>query len=427
MSGIPIPVGDLMDDHISFEFGIYYVPTTAEDPLKELDALLKDKFAALRRVSAIERHPTRLTISALPDIDPRNDYPMPDLEWLRRFGHGLTEQQAEDLQKNGKVLVLAFAHPKEHVFDGLFNAVKLAQALAQFTNGAIWDDATSEMFSKTAWEERRFKGWDEGVPDVAMQTTIHAYKKDECVRAITLGMSKFGLPDLVIEQFSWSHQRNVCHILNLFGQSLAEGATITKRGEFELDFRTIKNPSVREPQLATLKSNGSGIAHLSLRKGALEEGDPDNRLIEITFERGDGPDVHGKRNDILTRAFGSTDSIVNIQHDDEIAEASHRARTKLPSLQAEFNKGLVPGEFILVKAPFETPDGQSEWMWVEVNRWRGSKITGLLQNEPFNIPDLHPGQTVIVSEDDVFDYMRVHADGTTEGNETAALIEKQSE
>ena len=123
---------------------------------------------------------------------------MPDLEWIQRFGHGVTQQQAEDLQKNGKVLVLTFAHPKEHVFDGLFNAVKLAHSLAQFTDGVIWDDATSEMFSTTAWEERRFKGWDAGVPDVSMQTTIHAYKKDEYVRAITLGMTKFGLPDLVI-------------------------------------------------------------------------------------------------------------------------------------------------------------------------------------------------------------------------------------
>ena len=114
------------------------------------------------------------------------------------------------------------------------------------------------------------------------------------------------------------------------------------------------------------------------------------------------------------------------QHDDEIAEASRRAKTKLPSLRTEFNKGLVPGEFILVKAPFATPDGQKEWMWVEVNRWRGSKITGLLQNEPFNIPDLHPGQTVKVSDEDVFDYMRVHADHRIEGNETGALIEKQS-
>jgi uncharacterized protein YegJ (DUF2314 family) len=65
-------------------------------------------------------------------------------------------------------------------------------------------------------------------------------------------------------------------------------------------------------------------------------------------------------------------------------------------------------------------------MWVEVTSWKGDKIIGLLKNEPFDIPDLHAGQIVEVSQANVFDFIRNHSDGTAEGNETGAVIEKRN-
>jgi uncharacterized protein YegJ (DUF2314 family) len=129
---------------------------------------------------------------------------------------------------------------------------------------------------------------------------------------------------------------------------------------------------------------------------------------------------------MLSSLFGWEDSVTHIRHDKELKASSRRARAKLPSLRAAFNAGLAPGEFIQVKAPFETPDGGREWMWVEVTAWDGDTITGLLKNEPFNIPDLHGGQSVQVSQAEVFDYIRRFPDGTQEGNETSKLIERQN-
>jgi hypothetical protein len=48
----------------------------------------------------------------------------------------------------------------------------------------------------------------------------------------------------------------------------------------------------------------------------------------------------------------------------------------------------------------------------------------MLKNEPYYIPTLHGGQTVNVSQKDVFDYIHTFPDGRTEGNETSAIIEK---
>ena len=75
-------------------------------------------------------------------------------------------------------------------------------------------------------------------------------------------------------------------------------------------------------------------------------------------------------------------------------------------------------------APFPTPDGGNEWMWVEVIEWKGSKIRGLLKNEPVNVPGLSGGSEVVVDQGDLFDYIRSFSDGREEGNETGRLIQQ---
>ena len=96
----------------------------------------------------------------------------------------------------------------------------------------------------------------------------------------------------------------------------------------------------------------------------------------------------------------------------------------MPGLQRDFNAGLQPGELIEVKAPFKTPDGGNEWMWVEISSWKGNLIRGVLKNEPFNIPDLHSGQVVEIWQGDVFDYIREYPDKRREGNTTGDILEK---
>jgi uncharacterized protein YegJ (DUF2314 family) len=423
----PIAAGELRDEHIKFQFAIYYLPQPNKDPLAELQTVLQDKSAKFRQVEKLDGKENSPTVAARLETNPKAEYAPPDLQSLQYFGRGLSRDQAESLQNTKSALVLNFGYSQEHVWSGLRSSAELTGALARATGGLIWDETTREVFSPDAWQERRIDSWTEEFPDVSKFTVIHAYKHDddEFVRCITLGMAKFGLPDVVIDNSSWSRNRMMGHTINLFAQAIAEGAVLRKAGEFDLNFKSIKNAAVREPQLASLKPNATAVALLSLREGTREEGDPPNRLIEITFDRGTGPDTLAKQEQVLSAALGWEDAVTQVKHDDALKAASRQARTKLPALRAASNKGLAPGEFIQVKAPFDTPAGGREWMWVEVTSWNGDKIKGLLQNEPVSIPSLHGGQIVEVSEATVFDYLHKHADGTKEGNETGKLIEKQ--
>jgi uncharacterized protein YegJ (DUF2314 family) len=239
-------------------------------------------------------------------------------------------------------------------------------------------------------------------------------------------MSKFGLPDIVVNDFAWSYQRTIGHTINMLGQALGEGAVVSERGRFDLDIRKIRNAAVREPQLTTLGKNATGVAHLVLRVGKNEEGDPDNRLIEIGFDEYSGADIHAKQEAMLSSFFGSEDSTRYVDHSEELLAASDAARTHLPELRARFNKGLAPGDYILLKAPFKTDGGGKEWMWVEVSKWNGVSIEGILNNDPDKVSGLRAGQEVSIQESEVFDYIVRHTDGTSEGNTTGKIIEEMS-
>ena len=422
-----IPAGVLMDQSIRFRYAIYYLPSPPADPLVALQELLSKEKRPPALVNELPDKPGKPVIYGRSVTEVQTKYAPPDMRSLQYFGRGLTRDQAEELQKSRQVFIMECAHDKEHTWEGLRMANQIAEAMARETGGLVWDEMTHEVFTPVAWNNMRIQTWTQDIPDVSDQTTIHAYRSDEYVRAITLGMAKFGLPDVVAEDFSWSLNRTIGHLINLFCQSMAEGAVIERPGEYDLDIRRIQNSEVREAQITSLKTNATAVALLSLKKGKWEQGDPENRLIELGFERYPGRDVHAKQAEMLSSLFGFEDDVTRVTHSEELLAASRRAKARLPALREEFVEGLDPGEFIQVKTPFKTPDGGQEWMWVEITTWEGEKIKGVLKNEPFNIPSLHGGQIVNVKQQDVFDYIRRYPDGRQEGNETGAIIQKMQQ
>ena len=428
LSQKPVPVGPLMQEGIHFQYAIYYLPSPSENPLAVLRQLLSKEADGPVLVGELpEKPPADPIVAVRTTENVQQDYTPPDIHFIKYFGHGLTGQQADRLQKSGFVIIMDFAHDKAHIWQGLRTANRIAEELARRTGGLLWDEENREIFTPDEWHKKRIESWTDGVPDISKYIVIHAYQSGEYVRAITLGMSKFGLPDVVVDEFSWSNNTSIGNLINLFCQAMAERAVIEKSGMYDLDIHKIQNHMVRDYYLNTLISKATGVARLALKKGIWEEGDPNNRLIEIVFDRYPGKDVHAKQTKMISTLFGLEDHVSQIKHSEELLEASRRAKEKLPMLRKQFAEGLEPGEYILVKAPFKTPEGGNEWMWIEVTEWSGNNIRGVLNNEPFYVPSLHSGQIVEIRQEDVFDYIRRHPDGTQEGNETGEIIKKMQE
>ncbi len=421
----PIPAGPLHAGPVHFEFAIYYPASPAKQPMTVLKERMRDSGGVLKLMTSMpDKPPAVAVLVATLSTTVQTDYRPPDLQMLQRFGRGLTRDQAEALQRAERALILDFAHPASMSASALRTALQLAEQVARDTNGLLWDDETREIMTPDEWHKRRLDSWTDDIPDVSQHTVIHAYKTEQLVRAITLGMSKFGLPDVVVSDFPWSSNRPVGNLINLFAQAMVEGAVIKTPGALDLDLRSVRNAGVRQAQLATLKPNAAAIGKLSLVKGRWEDGDPRNRLVEIRFDRYPGSDHYARQEAMLGALFGVEDSVMRVRHSTEVLEASKAANAKLPALREAFRRGLQPGEYIQVKAPFATPDGGNEWMWVEVTSWEGDAISGLLKNEPAHIPGLHGGQMVKVSQGKVFDYIRRGANGREEGNETGKILQR---
>jgi hypothetical protein len=212
----------------------------AKNPSAVLQEALAKKYSGLKLVAGIPKEPREMVVSARLQKHVQQEYAPPGMESLQYFGYGLSQEQAQALQKSEEAFVLQFSHPKENAWTGLRNANALVEEIARKTNGLVWDEETREVFSPDAWHEKRLMSWSGDVPDVSSETVIHVYKTDELERAITLGMTKMGLPDVVVDGIPWSSNRQVGHLINLFCQAMAEGAVFEKSSKFSLELRAIR-------------------------------------------------------------------------------------------------------------------------------------------------------------------------------------------
>lgn len=95
-------------------------------------------------------------------------------------------------------------------------------------------------------------------------------------------------------------------------------------------------------------------------------------------------------------------------------------------MKARFQSGLKPGQVLFVKHGFQTAGQSSEYIWVAVNRWAGSKGAGHVANEPHDVPNLGEGDLIELDEADIFDWMLQLSDDRLEGGYTEEVVRSHS-
>lgn len=425
--GEPTEAGDVRDKAGIYSVVFYYKPDPAADARTTAESLLKELLPNVPVETGISTPPC---VVFEEEKAPLKNFPVPEASYFKYAGRGLTGKDIASMQKTSRATRVALLAPKEDVWRMGRAFTEFALKYAEKTDAFIWDSATRECFTREAWKERRLEDWPAtGIPNITRQITIHLYQPDDSdryLRAITLGMEKFALPDVVIERLIASNNRPAGNLINLVCQSFAENPVITDPRKQKFKLNALNAGSFRKAQEESLLDNATGEATLELLTAKRQDGDPANQLIEISFSNGAGKTEDERKEQILLTLWGSKDSVVGVQHDAEILAASKRALVKLAKLRPTFQKGLAPGERLMVKAPFRRDDEGNEWMWVEVMKWPvEKKLEGILQNSPFYIKQLKAGAKVEVKFSEIFDYIFVHADGTDEGNEIGKLMEKQ--
>jgi uncharacterized protein YegJ (DUF2314 family) len=109
--------------------------------------------------------------------------------------------------------------------------------------------------------------------------------------------------------------------------------------------------------------------------------------------------------------------------EDAIAPYVAQARASLPDAKKRFKKGLKPGEVLYITSRLAGQDGKFEQVFVQVNSWKGNKITGLLASEMQLVKEHRKGEKMTVQEKDVYDWTISKPDGTEDGNYVGKFLD----
>jgi uncharacterized protein YegJ (DUF2314 family) len=417
--GKRVPAGSLLGEHFRFEAAIYHLPRPRTDPVAALKRLLAGGTIKLQAGAPAAGEEARVWIKQPPIAE----YAPPSAESLEFFSRGLSPEDKKQLAASKAVTMLVFEGPARDALPTYKRALTVVHDLREATGGLMWDEETRQIFTADQWA-RRSEDWLDGVPSVVPHITIHSYRDGELIRMITLGMVKFALPDVIVDQVAGSDSTSMATAIDLLCQTILEGAALREPGRLAVSLDGVKHAGFRRWATTDLKANARRSARLDLAIGKREKGDPANRLIAIVFP-GPGAGVQARQVRLLDELFGAEDKATQVKHDDALLAASARAKKAVLAHKARYKDGPPLNEQLLVKAPFRTTSGGNEWMWVEVVRWRGNAISGVLRNDAIEVPGLRSGARVEVADDSLFDYLLVKPDGTREGGETSKLMEKQ--
>ena len=410
--------GSLVAPQYRFRAAVYHAQAPTGDLRAVVKRLAAGKIALVADDAAAEHTPGASVVVTTPAIA---DFAPPDKKSLQYFARGLAAQDEDALIGSQAVTVLTFRGPGGLAAPQYRAALELMSALVSEVGGYPWDDETRLVYSAESWKTL-LDHWQGNEPELIEHIALHSYRDGELIRIVSLGMVKFGLPDLAINQVGSAESRPMGNLANLVCQTLLEKGKLGSGGRLVTSIDELKHAAYKAELAADLKDNAKRRVELHLAVSKPEPGDADNRLLEVAFP-GSLVSLQERQAAVVSELFGAHDEIVNVKHDEELLAASERARNKAVLIGKRYAKGPPFGEQLMVKAPFETSSGGEEWMWVEVVRWDGDDIDGILKNDPFDVPALKDGARVEVQASKVFDYILTKKDGSIEGNETSPMIE----
>jgi hypothetical protein len=105
-ASVDVRAGNLRDDHIAFEYAIYFLPAYSGDAKKLLADEVRRIAPAVKLVEKLPNPPTsERVVSARIENDVGKTYTPLDRHALKYLGRGLSDEQGEKLQSSRQALV----------------------------------------------------------------------------------------------------------------------------------------------------------------------------------------------------------------------------------------------------------------------------------------------------------------------------------
>lgn len=244
----------------------------------------------------------------------------------------------------------------------------------------------------------------------------------------TRGMSRFGLPEVQVEDIPLIDLKQLVFVVCGVCQSLAARVMRQAQEAGELQSSLDLPSKMRLPWPDVQMARGlppedspppgcTGEAYLRLTLQAAKRA-PAQTFLTLNPPESEADDKGAWLHRLVHAFFPPEDTLRRAPLDTDAMEQAHQqALTSLPEIKRRFQIGGLGKSRLAAKHGFPV-DGGHEFMWVLVASWAGDRLEGQLVNTPQQRRDLREGQTVSLNEAGIYDWMIFHADGSREGGAT---------
>lgn len=293
--------------------------------------------------------------------------------------------------------------------------------LAEALDGFVYDETARRI---QRWQDSPVIVTPPGAPAFEPRAVVvQLHRQDDgTARVLTLGMMRFGCPDLALEGANMGAAPRLATVLNAVASKLAAGEEGTPITVTLADVARMlgKKPS-------DLNASTPRPVELDVIAPERAEGDPDNEIAELVPSEGSSREAWDT---VLASLFGVPASVSNEVEDRELGEIAGRAKKELPRVVGRFE---TAGGELFVKGPFVIPpdarlDGgpTTELLWVDVAACDPKLCTGVLANDPTWPSNLASAKTTSVERAHVADWLLRERDGGTTGGESLRVLRARS-
>jgi uncharacterized protein YegJ (DUF2314 family) len=269
-----------------------------------------------------------------------------------------------------------------------------------------------------------------GPLDVRKLIVVHQVAGEHALTFLdTAGMSELGFPELFVADVPPSHAGDITSVVNATAQTLIERGDLTRDGEIDVDARKLTG-DWHVDELTKAGGNAKITWTVTWSRGDAdpkEKLDPDQLELQLSLKGAKPGSAEVLLAAVEAYQGATEDKVTYVDYNDELAAAGVKAREALTKLRPRFAKGMAPGEELAVKAPFDTDDGNIEWMWIDVVSFKGEVLDGTLDNDPDKIRALKIGARVKVKLGKVADFIHRTPDGTKTGGYSLEVFRAHGE
>jgi hypothetical protein len=268
-----VPPGALLIPLRTIDFAVYTKAAVTPALREEAEQKVHVKFPGATLLKKPQALPPPTVVVFAPD---REELPLPTAEDLQQFGHDLTPAEVTQAASSTGAILFGWLLDKDPTFSELRKAESLVYEVAQKTGGFVWDDTTHELFSPEIWKKSRIDGWQGDIPDARRHFSVRYYMDEGHPRLASSG--------LVIEEVPASLSAPMEVLGTAIAQTLAEGGAVGKDGQLALDLKALHHTAAQKALTSGAGPGATFRGHVTLAMVDPEEGDADNRIIDVRFD-----------------------------------------------------------------------------------------------------------------------------------------------